>query len=77
MEPPRARLRQLLERGIQRGDLPAALHVEVSMALLLGPIMYRFAAGPSVTNLPDDLPRRIVEAFWNAYAVRLSTRRAS
>ena len=68
MEPPRERLRQLLERGVKEGALPKDYDLELGMALLLGPMMYRFALGPDVTKLPRDLPRRVLDSFWKANA---------
>lgn len=69
MEPPRARLRELLERGIEKGDLPAGLNIDVGIVLLLGPMMYRFAAGALAPDLPKDLPRQVVDTFWKAHAI--------
>jgi AcrR family transcriptional regulator len=68
LDPPRARLRELLKRAIEAGELTADLDLEVGVALLLGPMMYRFAAGPAASRLPRDLSRRVVEAFWRAHA---------
>jgi len=69
MEPPRTRLRQLLERGIQNGELKSDLDIGVAIALLLGPMVYRFAAAGIATDLPEDLPRRVAEAFLRAHAI--------
>jgi AcrR family transcriptional regulator len=40
MEPPRQCLKRILRRGIERGLLPVTLDLELSMALLLGPMLY-------------------------------------
>jgi AcrR family transcriptional regulator len=67
MEPPRQCLRRILCRGMERGLLPASLDLEVSMALLLGPMLYAhiFAKGASASN--DDLGRKTAEAFSRAF----------
>ncbi len=71
MEPPRRRLREILERGIRRGELPPDLDLEVAMALLLGAMMYRWALGTTATSPPRDLPRRVAQAFWSLRMPRL------
>jgi AcrR family transcriptional regulator len=40
MEPPRRELRHLLKLGIEKGELSPKLDVELSLALLLGPMIY-------------------------------------
>jgi AcrR family transcriptional regulator len=40
MEPPRQELRHLLQLGIERGQLWPKLDLELSLALLLGPLVY-------------------------------------
>jgi AcrR family transcriptional regulator len=48
MEPPRQELRRILKLGIDRGEVSSALNVELSLALLLGPMIYLhvFQKGP-------------------------------
>ena len=67
MEPGRQCLKRILERGIERGQLPADLDLELSMALLLGPMLYRhiFAKGSCASD--DDLGRQTAEAFCRAF----------
>ncbi len=54
MEPGRQCLKRILERGIERGQLPADLDLELSMALLLGPMLdgtfSRWAAARQTTT---------------------------
>jgi hypothetical protein len=52
---------------MERGLLPASLDLEISMALLLGPMLYRhiFTKGSSESN--DDLGRQTAEAFCRAF----------
>ena len=70
MEPGRQCLKRILERGMERGQLPADLDLESSMALLLGPMLYRhiFARGCDEPN--DDLGRQTAEAFCRAFVER-------
>ncbi|HZS03484.1 MAG TPA: TetR/AcrR family transcriptional regulator [Blastocatellia bacterium] len=72
MEPPRRYLRQILKRGVEEGLFPADLNYDLSLALLIGPIMYSHFLSPSKNNtktLPEGLPEQIVEAFWKAHAI--------
>jgi AcrR family transcriptional regulator len=67
MEPPRQCLKNILRRGISRGQLPPDLDMESAMALLLGPMLYAHVfnkeEGPSKT----DLGPVTAQAFWRAY----------
>jgi AcrR family transcriptional regulator len=67
-EPPRAQLTQLLERGIARGQLPRSLDRALALALLLGPLMYCRAWERLQGEAPENLPERVVAAFWKAHA---------
>jgi AcrR family transcriptional regulator len=40
MEPPRQELRRILKLGIDRGEFSSALDLDLSLALLLGPMIY-------------------------------------
>jgi AcrR family transcriptional regulator len=75
MEPPRARLTQILKRAISEGQLPHDLDLGLSVALLIGPMMYRHVLLMSKAKLPDEMPERIVNAFWKAYACKEKPRR--
>jgi AcrR family transcriptional regulator len=70
MEPPRKCLKRILCRGMERGLLPASLDLEISMALLLGPMLYRhiFAKGSGASD--EDLGRQTAEAFCRAFVGR-------
>lgn|SRR6185437_7541568 len=70
MEPPRARLIQILKRAIAKGQLPRDLDLDLSVALLLGPMIYRKVLFISKANLPDQMPERVVDSFWKAYACK-------
>jgi AcrR family transcriptional regulator len=69
MEPPRQSLRSILRRGIERGQLPADLDLEMSMALLLGPVLYAHIFQRGNPAAGTDLGPIAAQAFWRAYAV--------
>lgn len=73
LEPPYAQLRALLERGIAEGKLDPALHVDLGIAMLLGPLVFRYSASFLKPQLPADMAERLVEAFWRAYGTGSST----
>lgn len=66
MDRARTALRNYLRRGIERGDLPAVLDMELGVALLLGPMMYRHIFGPAIDR--TWLAEGTVESFWKAHA---------
>lgn len=59
-------VRSLLHRGIVAGTFPVVLDEELSVALLLGPMMYRHIFGPSVDR--RWLAEGVVDSFWKAHA---------
>jgi len=69
MEPPRQCLRRLLHRGIERGLLPSNLDLEVSMALLLGPLLYRHIFSKGVAD-EGNIGPQTAEAFYRAFCLR-------
>jgi len=69
MEPPRRELRRLLRAGIQKGELTPELDEDVSLALLLGPMMYWYIFLRRTADEPKDLARSVVDCFWRAYSV--------
>jgi hypothetical protein len=68
-EPPRARLTQLLERGITLGVLPASLDRDFALALLLGPVTYCHILRRVHGSAPENLPEQVVGTFWEAHAI--------
>jgi AcrR family transcriptional regulator len=66
MDRARTDLKKLLRRGIDRGIFSALLDVDLSIGLILGPMMYRHIFGPGIdqTWLADGT----VESFWKACA---------
>ena len=69
MEPPRRELRRLLRAGIKTGELSPELDEDLSLALLLGPMMYWHIFLRRNGDTPNDLPRGVVDAFWRAYGI--------
>ena len=69
MEPPRAQVNELLRKAIERGELPADLDLEVAAAMLIGPMMYGFFLRSFGSKVPEHLPERVVDAFWQAHAI--------
>jgi AcrR family transcriptional regulator len=74
LQPARIQLLQLLKRSIAEGTLPRGLNLEVSVALLMGPLMYRYVLTLMGGRLPSDLAERVVDAFWRAHAVETNRR---
>jgi AcrR family transcriptional regulator len=67
MEPPRQCIRNILRRGIERGQLSGDLDIESAIALLLGPMLYAhiFQREQKATSL--DLGPLTAQAFWRAH----------
>jgi AcrR family transcriptional regulator len=72
MEPPRQSLRRILRRAIRRKELPASLDLDLSLALLLGPLLYRHIFQKDIAANAHDIGPAIAEAFWRAYTLRKS-----
>jgi hypothetical protein len=70
MEPPRTRLQRMLKQAVAEGRLERGLDVDLAVAQLLGPMMYRHVLQLSKTKLPENMPQRIVDFFWKAHAAR-------
>ncbi len=69
MEPPRTRLLQMLKRAVAEGELEKNLDLDLAIAQLLGPMMYRHVLQLSKVKLPEDMPAKIVDSFWKAHRV--------
>ncbi|MGH9663845.1 MAG: TetR/AcrR family transcriptional regulator [Bryobacteraceae bacterium] len=70
MEPSRARLAELLKRAIAEGQLRPGLDLDLSAALLTGPMMYRRVLGLMHAKTPHDMAQRVVAAFWRAHEMK-------
>jgi AcrR family transcriptional regulator len=68
MEPPRTRLRRMLRQAVAEGRLEKDLDMDLAVAQLLGPMMYRHVLQLSKAKLPENMPERIVDFFWRAHA---------
>jgi AcrR family transcriptional regulator len=75
-EPPRQCLKRILRRGIERGLLHATLDLDIAMALLLGPLLYRHIFQREAQLKSHDMGPQIAEAFWRAHAVDAKSRPA-
>lgn len=69
MEPPRRELTRLIEQGVRRGELVPQPDINFSLALLLGPVLYRHIFLRSESSLAEKLPERVVDAFWLAFSI--------
>lgn len=67
LRPARVQLTQLLKRAIAGGSLRSDLHLDVSVALLMGPMIYGQVMKSMDRTLPEDMAERVVDAFWRAF----------
>lgn len=67
MDPPRQELRHLLNQAISQGELIPELDIELSLTLLLGPMMYWYVFLRCNTGDPTGLAVAVVDAFWRAF----------
>jgi AcrR family transcriptional regulator len=69
MEPPRRELNELMKHGIAKGELAPDLDLDLSLALLLGPIMYWHVFLRNTSENPQALAEGVIKAFWRAYGL--------
>ncbi|HEX4772316.1 MAG TPA: TetR/AcrR family transcriptional regulator [Bryobacteraceae bacterium] len=69
MDPPRRELRHLLKLAISRGKVIPQLDLDLSLSLLLGPIIYWFVFLRNVEEDPTRLAEGVVDAFWRAFSL--------
>lgn len=77
MEPPRQELRRLLRQAIERGELMPDLDLELSLSLLLGPIVYWYVFLRRKSGDPTGLAEAVVNTFYAAYGAAARSRRAN
>jgi AcrR family transcriptional regulator len=78
LEKPRAQLRDMLKRGIQRGKLIKSLDSDVGIALLIGPMLYRHVfLSRFGGKLPADLATHVADAFIAAFGLKPARKPAS
>src|SRR6266567_2295936 len=70
MEPPRRELKTLIALGIEKGKLASGLDVDLSLALLLGPIIYWHVFLRRTSEDPKELSEGVVDAFWRAFGLK-------
>jgi AcrR family transcriptional regulator len=71
MDPPRRELTRLLREGIRTGQLSPKIDLDLSLSMLLGPIIYWhvFLNQKRSTGNPTALAEGVVDAFWKAFGV--------
>lgn len=69
MQPPRRELKNLIGQGIAKGELASDLDMDLSLALLLGPIMYWYIFLRRTTGDPKILAQGVIEVFWRAFGL--------
>ena len=62
-DPGRSGLRELLERGVDRGELRDDLDLELAIDLLAGPVVYRLLIGRGELRGLEQRFERVVELF--------------
>lgn len=70
IEPPRRELTRLIEQGVRRGELLPQPDINFSLAMLLGPVLYRHIFQRTDAGLAASLPERVVDAFWRAFGTQ-------
>jgi AcrR family transcriptional regulator len=65
IEPQRAQLSHILKRAADRGELRSDLDIDMSLSLLVGPIVH---SGFLKLNVPPDFVDKVVDVFWKAHA---------
>ncbi len=68
MDPPRENLRRILRRGVQGGLLRGDLDIDLSIALLLGPLLYAHIFQREKAPVPPQFGAGVAEAFWRAHS---------
>jgi Tetracyclin repressor-like, C-terminal domain len=68
-EPPRQELRHLLKLGIKKGELSPKIDLDLSLALLLGPMIYWYIFLRKSGGNPKGLAEGVVDAFWKAFGM--------
>jgi AcrR family transcriptional regulator len=69
VEPRRAALIELVQRGQKRGELVAGIDLEVAIALLFGPMLYRNVFVRSGGKDLKDLEVYVTDAFLGVFGV--------
>lgn len=67
-DPPRQCIKQILHRGIERGQLPRDLNIDASIAMLLGPMLYAHIFQKEQHSHSTDLGPLTAASFWRAHS---------
>jgi AcrR family transcriptional regulator len=67
MDPPQRCLKKVLRRGIDHGELPADLDMDLAMALLLGPMLFNHIFSKNKQNCAKDIGPETAQAFCRAH----------
>jgi AcrR family transcriptional regulator len=70
MEPRRELMREVLRRGIASGELRPDIDLEVTMAMLVGPMMSQAMLSWSSGFDREKFPEQLVDAIWPAIVNR-------
>jgi AcrR family transcriptional regulator len=71
IERPKRQITEILKRAVAQRKLPGNLNFDMSVAILVGPMLYRHIfLSHSPTKLPTDLADHVVAVFWKANALR-------
>ncbi len=70
IEPRRAVMREVLERGVRTGELRPDLDVELALTLLSAPLLVQTALGWNPQLQMSDLPARVVDTVLAGIAAR-------
>lgn len=73
MRPGRGRMAEILKRAQAQGELVKKLDVELSIALLYGPVIFRHIFYRHQLKQYHNLPELVVNAFWEAHCVRATS----
>lgn len=69
MDPPRRELRQLLNSAIARAELDSQMDIEMSLALLLGPMLYAFIFEGKTHADRTALASVVANSFVRAFGI--------
>lgn len=67
MGPPADELRRILHRAVRRGQLRKSLDMDVSICLLLGPMLYRHIFEANSRLTVDVVGRKVADSFVRAF----------
>lgn len=73
MEPGRNALLRILTRAVEQGLLPADLDLDIAIALLMGPMLYRHVLSKGAAAKYEDIGPIVAETFCRAYSIAQAT----